>query len=89
MSPNLDLKQGISYMEREGGGGGRDRDIESYRGTEKQRDRADNKNPELLVSYNKFTNLQILLRQILLGDIENFCDQFRIAKTETWIGQHS
>jgi hypothetical protein len=33
-SPNLDLKQGISYLEREGGGGreGRDRKIERKMG---------------------------------------------------------
>ncbi len=57
--PNLDLKQGISYLEKEGGLReieGRDRQTEIYndrvtkpqrnKETERQRGRADNNNPE-------------------------------------------
>jgi hypothetical protein len=45
-SPNLDLKQGISYLERERGGGERERDREKERVRHKEREgeRADNKN---------------------------------------------
>ncbi len=44
--PNLDLKQGISYLERERGGGERERDREKERVRHKEREgeRADNKN---------------------------------------------
>ena len=51
MLPKLDLKQGISYVEREGGGGERERDWDrKIEGRdikiEKKRDRANNKNPQ-------------------------------------------
>jgi hypothetical protein len=44
-SPNLDLKQGIYYLVREGEGGReRQREREKVRHKERERERADNKN---------------------------------------------